>query len=161
MATRIIWRGITNFQRGLLDFEGKVHREVVRGAIGKAARPVIRQVKKNARAIKRTGILGTSIGIRVRTYDEIVLALVGARRGFQRFDKRGNKHVPSKTGHLPERGFFHVKGRKKVAGKKWLERGVKDTEAEYERILAEQMEAQFERALRRTTRRFQRQLDRI
>lgn len=166
MALRIFWRGFDVIQKGLNEFDEKVQREVSRLAIGKAARVVVRQVRANARAIKRTGTLAKSIGVKIWTHKrkykkKQVLALVGARRGFKQTDEYGNIHVPAKTGHLPERGFYHAKGKKQIAGKRWLERGVESTASEYERVLGNEMEAQFGRALERTTKRFQRQVRRI
>lgn len=160
MATRLNWVGFRQLNRGLREFDGKVQREVSRLAITKAATPVVRQVKKNAQEIKRTGILGRSIGRRIVSYERQVLALVGARRGFQEVDQWGRKQVPAKTGHLPELGFNHPSG-KRVHARRWLERGIESTADEFERILYDEMENKFATAVERTAKRFQRQLRRI
>lgn len=97
----------------------KVRKKVLRQAVAGAARTVAKTAKANVKAVKETGLLGRSIGSKVKAYakgSKSTVGVVGPRKGFREavIRKRGKWKPaapkpsgyadPTKYAHLVERG---------------------------------------------------------
>lgn len=97
----------------------KVRKKVLRQAVAGAARTVAKTAKANVKAIKETGMLGRSIGSKVKAYSrgsKSTVGIVGPRKGFREsvLRSRGKWKPaapkpsgfadPTKYAHLVERG---------------------------------------------------------
>lgn len=90
-----------------------IQRKILRKAMGKAAKPIIRLAR--SKAPKKSGTLKKSIGHKVRTYkgSGTTLAVIGARSGvFGAYRGSSRPVVPFYTSHLVERGHRIVVGGK-------------------------------------------------
>lgn len=91
--------GDRQLQRGLASLSPVVQRKVVRPAIQQSATIVSKAMKANAKRIKKTGALAKSIGRRMKTYKETVVASVGPRVGW-----RQGSREPGNYDYLVEDG---------------------------------------------------------
>lgn len=82
----IVLTGDKELEKKLLGLEKKVYNRVVRGATERSMRPVRDSAKQRALAIKDTGLLAKSIGVKTKSYPRkrVVVSLVGPRKGFKR-----------------------------------------------------------------------------
>lgn len=94
--------------------------KIMRKATTKAAKPVKVAVKSGAQKAKRYGYLNKSIGVKVKTYKDNVIAVVGPRSKYsvtkgvyKKGKKKGADKVfrPSYYAHLVEKDTKHSKAK--------------------------------------------------
>jgi HK97 gp10 family phage protein len=105
-----------------------VSNRITRKAISKALKPVKRAEKDEAPI--DTGALRASIGQRVRTYKNGVVAIVGVR---SKFEKKGRK--PPKYAHIVRKT------------NDFIDRALNQTQREYQTIMNKEIEEGIEREL--------------
>jgi len=110
--TGIITAGFKELERALKLLPDRIQRRVMRTASTKAARPIVKAAKANARRTK-TGrkLLAKSIGQRSKSYTatQTIVTVIGPRWGFkQEVGRTGaGKAIyedPAKIAHLVEHG---------------------------------------------------------
>jgi len=102
---------ITNGEKlrdALIDFPDRIRNRVLRKSV-KAGCDVAGEMLKN-KLPQRTGATFQSIASKVKLYRYACWGGVGPESGFIKI-YRGEKHQPSKTFHLIERGFTTRNGR--------------------------------------------------
>ncbi len=113
--------------------------KILRKAVTEASRTVRTAVKSNAEAAGRYGYLSKSIGIKVKIYKDIAVAVVGPRTkyvktkgAYKKGKKKGEPKVykPSKYAHFLEKGTTRSKA------KPFLKPALESTQDEYLTTLA-------------------------
>jgi HK97 gp10 family phage protein len=66
-------------QKVLADLTRGLRNKILRGAVKEASKDIKDRVKANAQTVRRTGSLARSIGVKVRSYENTVVAVVGPR----------------------------------------------------------------------------------
>ena len=103
--------GADQLKKVLSAFEVKVQKKLLRKAVAKASRPMVKEARKNARKIKESGLLAASMGVRIKRYPKSMsyVAVIGPRTGFKskkRNSLSGQRALrnPSNYAHLVEFG---------------------------------------------------------
>lgn len=99
-------RGLKQVEKNLLELQEKIERELMRDSLRKAARPMLRQAKANAREFDETGTLRMSLGVKVKTFKRAgkIIIYAGPRTGKARQGPDGRKRDPIRYAHLIEFG---------------------------------------------------------
>ena len=91
--------------KALNDLAGSINRKVIKGATGKAMKPVVKSAKEILRPHDRTGQLRKSIGIKQKKYPAgIIWTGVGPRSGFKIETEEFGPVNPVNYAHLIEFG---------------------------------------------------------
>ena len=96
--------GDKRLMRQLRAIGGGGQRRIIRPAITKATKPVVKMARSLVPVDE--GLLKKAIGVQVTTYKRTgaVIARIGARSGFGEIDEDGKKRDPTKYEHLVEMG---------------------------------------------------------
>lgn len=92
----------------LKDFEQNVRERIARKALDAAAKPIVAAAK--AKVPRRFGALKASLGVVHRKYSPVVVAIIGAKRGFmassrgKKLASKGKYAEPAFYAHLVEFG---------------------------------------------------------
>jgi HK97 gp10 family phage protein len=117
--------------------------KILRKAVNEAARTVRTAVKGNAQAVGRYGYLAKSIGIKVKIYKDIAVAVVGPRTKYQKNKgvyKKGKKKGQPKLIKPSKYAHFLEKGTKRSRAKPFLKPALDSSKDEYMTALAAAIE---------------------
>ena len=148
-----IWKGLDNIDKNLDVLVDKIERGVMRDAMMKAATPLLKQSRTEARKVQQTGALRRSLKKKTVTDKRTgeVKVFIGPDRKFVTGDYAG-KHTPAHIAHLVEFGFNHKSG-KRVAGKNFLRNAFDSKKGEaiatYKRELGPNIEKIAKRTMKR------------
>jgi len=146
----VTFKGLEKVTRNLNRLAEKAGKKGSADALRKAARPMLRRAKANARAFQRTGTLRRSLTIKTRRDRRGggITVIVAPNKNI-RITIRGKTHIPANIAHLLEFGFRH-RGGVRVPGKHFLERAFDST--------AQQAIEIYTREIRESTMRAARQI---
>lgn len=144
--------GLAQITVNLQHVTERIEREAYRQALRKAARPMVRAAKANARGFEESGTLRRAIGVKVKRHKKKnggVTVYVGIRTGKSRPGPDGRKRDPSRYGHLAELGR---KSRAPYEGEHFLEKAFKSTKGEAFVIWKKEVQAGIPKAIARVMR---------
>ncbi len=148
--------GIPGVLEGLRRMSERVEKRAAKRAVTAAAKPIVAAAEINLQSegAVRTRALLRSLGTVVRTYQrgQITVAVFGPRKGFDT-TFRGRRHIPSKIGHLVERGhkasgWHREMGGQFVAAKPFLRPAMDQNRAGSQVIFASVIRAEIQAASR-------------
>ena len=106
------FRGDKALSKALDELAGSINRRVIKGATGKAMKPVVKSAKEILRPFDRTGQLRKSIGMKQKKYPSGVMWTgVGPRKGFKIQTEEFGPVNPVNYAHLIEFGTVRADAR--------------------------------------------------
>ena len=127
-AARIDVSGVRPLMRVLEQLPAKLQARVVKPALRRAARPIIRAARSNLVANRsvETGGLRKSIGVKLKQYKArgVTVAIIGARRGVT---KTGGE--PANYAHLVELGHRNARNGQEIPAKPFLRPALESTKS--------------------------------
>lgn len=150
-SATIAFNGLKDIDKNLKAIAGKIERGSMRHALMKAATPMLKESRIEARKIEKTGTLRKSLKKKTKTSKlGVVSVFIGPDRQVTSTDY-GGKHTPANIAHLIE--FDHKsKSGGIVQGAGFLEKAFKKTKGETMRIYSGELKSSIKTIAKRMER---------